>query len=156
MGNRTFQRLTIGGDPGIQRGRLMELISEYGFDEIEELDDCLVCDANDVSMGCDQIEEIKSLLRYAGMSYDHFYEARYENDGCIFYWRPGLSDDGETECFILATQNGRPLILTEELRAWMAEGMTIEKILETYDLPELPAWVTDDELLLNIATGETS
>lgn len=149
-----FQRLRIGGDPGEHREKLMEMIEDYGFNQMDSDAFCLECDVEEAHEGCEGLAELKAYMRSIGLSYDHYVEENSGEGSYIWYWRPGFSPDGETEGFVLATNSHTPVIDTESLRAWMAEGMTLEKILETYDLPELPVWVTEDDAALDISTGK--
>ena len=139
MADRMYQNIRIGGDPGENRLNLMFMVEEAGFDEIVEDTDCLYCDAPEATPY--DFDELKEYLRTIGLPYDHFFEARYDSEGEIIWWRPGMDD--EERCYALQTENPTIPIgkLDEMLKA--NRYLTVAEVIELVAIPELPAWTLE-------------
>lgn len=63
-----------------------------------------------------EFEELEELCRQLGLPYDRISEARYEHNGELVRWRPGM----EEPLVETADQSGKPVILREQLEACLA------------------------------------
>jgi len=145
MADRFYQRLTIGGNPGDDYIKIMDLlIDETGLEFEEESSEGLVVGCSDAAPG--DFEEAKKALREAGLSYDHFCEAKWDHEGEIWYWRPGLNPDGETECHAWSRQGGVQTVTVEDLQEFRESGQTLQEVIDMIRIPPLPEWVQPKEV----------
>ena len=142
MSDHMWQTLTIGGDPGEHRDRLMELVDECGFENAEEDGIHLRCDG-DFSVFCETLGGLKEFLRKSGMSYDHHMEGKWDYDGGVYFWRLGQHHDGCTEGFSFATQSGNATVQVDDLMECLSSGLTLEQAIERHNIPELPVFVSE-------------
>jgi hypothetical protein len=149
MGDSVWQDIHIGGDPGEHRENLFELI-DASFGDFEEDGEHLVMGA-DMGFRSD-IDELKAFLREHGISYNHFSEAKWEYEGMIMFWRPGMDD----ESWSWMRQDHEETVTVEDLEKMASEGLTLQQVIEKCRVPELPVWVMEADLMLNVATGETT
>ena len=137
MSDRMYQLVTIGGDPGEHREKVMEML-----EELESMDDEINEQSGGISISdCeasnDTFDDLKSFLREIGLSYDHVTEAKWEYDGTIQWWRPGMDEERWTHC----TQSYDQTVVVSKLADMLGDGMTLAEALEKITIPPLPEWV---------------
>ena len=137
MGDRFCMSIQIGGNPGTNRDALMDELA--GFDADMDEDGVRTMCLHYEDRG-DAFDDLKEKLRGWGLPYDHHTEAKYEFDGTVSYWRPGMKD----ERFVLALQDGSPVISFETLTHMASEGKTLQDVIATYSLPAMPKWVSEE------------
>lgn len=140
MSDRMFQKVTIGGDPGKHRAIFMAMLEELqsSDDETEEeAESVSICDS-EASTGT--FDDLKRFLREIGLPYNHYTEAKWEYDGTIAYWRPGMDYERWTHC----TQSECQTIPVGDLEEALASGLTLAEVLPQVTIPVLPDWVKAD------------
>lgn len=149
MSDTVWQLIAIGGDPGEHREKIFELIND-SFGDFEEDGEHLVIN-EDMQMGDEATEALKAFLREHGLSYDHHYEAKYDHEGEVWFWRPGM----EEEKWSWALQDRQETVTVNDLQKMADEGLTLQQVIEKCRVPELPVWVMDPAVLeLAEAIGE--
>ena len=134
MADRFWMSISIGGDPGEHRGELEELIYNAGFeghDEDEQLN------LNGCEFRSDDLDELAEFCRNHGLPYNVQGEAKYEFDGVICWWRPGMEAERQGFCL----QCGRQTFTSEALYEAIASGISLGEFLEMNMVPEMPAFV---------------
>lgn len=136
MADRMYQKITIGGDPGENRAKLMDMVDElHDEDGLEEDSDGLVVSDSECSIG--DFDELKAFLREANLPYNHFSEAKWDYEGNIIWWRPGMLQEEPS----LATQRQEQTIAFEELEKAMEASMSLAHFIQATRIPDLPNWV---------------
>lgn len=69
----------------------------------------------EATWGSSQFEELRNLLRLAGIGYTLRQEPKYEYPGELIEWRPGMEAEHSTAC----DADGNAYVLGHELREWL-------------------------------------
>jgi len=134
MSDCMFQNIRIGGDPGANREKVLELMEELASEEIQESSD-LYCDCSEACE--DSFDDLKKFLRSVDLPYNHFLEGKWDHDGSIIWWRPGMED----ELLSVATQSEDQTVRISDLAELAESGMTLADAVKELTIPPLPAWV---------------
>lgn len=81
-----------------------------------------------------QFDAIESACRELGLSFVRHSEARYEYDGELVWWQPGMNEVG----WSCADQEANPLVAVSEIRRWLEQNLNVSKMLDRHTPPEMP------------------
>lgn len=135
MSDCMYQNIRIGGDAGVNREKVLELMEELASEEIKESSECLYCDCTEACE--DSFDDLKEFLRSVNLPYNHFLEGKWDYDGSIIWWRPGMED----ELLSVATQSEDQTVRISDLAELAESGMTLADAVKELTIPPLPAWV---------------
>jgi len=72
-------------------------------------------------------DDVKQFCADNNLTYWHHFDAGYEWDAGVTFWKPGM--ESEIECGA-SGQGSEPLLTLHELRKHAAEGRTLEMVIE--------------------------
>jgi hypothetical protein len=134
MADRFYMTLVIGGDPGEHRDRLEAMIAEACVENRIE-DEFLELNSDDLRF--DDLDELATFCRQINLPYQLRCDAKYEYDGSLRWWSPGMDSEREGYCL----QGGQRAFSSENLYAAVASGISLVEFLEMNMPPEIPAFV---------------
>lgn len=132
MGDRFSMTLMIGGDIGEHDEELLRDLHSLETSEEIEHEEHIRLFCYDVSG--DHFNELTAKLRGWGIPYDCHNQAKWEFDGAIVFWRPGMAEPQER----LATQDASPVLCMSTLEHCLEKGQSLADVIKEFGIPPLP------------------